>query len=87
VPIFLAATAALLIVATVLAQRLRAAVRRDTLGLRAARRDAAQSVWAAVQRDRLYALDRLAVPRSFLESALVEADGRRRLEEFDREDR
>jgi len=86
-PLFLATASLLLIVAVCLAQRLRAGVRRDTLGLRAARHDAAQGVWAAVERQRLYDLDRLAIPRSFLASALVEADGRRRLDEFQREDR
>lgn len=85
--LFIAASAALLIVAVCLAQRLRAAVRRDTLGLRAARQASAHAVWRAVVRQRVHDLDRLRVPRSFLESALIEADGRRRLEEFHREDR
>lgn len=85
--LFLAAVAALLMTSTVLAQRLRAAVRRDTLGLRAARQASAHAVWRAVVRQRVHDLDRLRVPRSFLESALIEADGRRRLEEFHNEDR
>lgn len=85
--LFLAAVAALLILATVLAQRLRAAERRDTLGLRAARSAVVHGMWRAVVRQRIADIDRLRVPRSFLENALGEADGRRRLAEFHREDR
>lgn len=64
--LFLAACAALLILAVVLGQRLRAAVRRDTLGLRRARSAEAHAVWRAVVRQRIADIDRLRVPSSFM---------------------
>ena len=85
--LFLAGVALLGIVAALIAADHRRLTARDTLGLRAARREVAGRVRRDVIRQRLYALDRLRVPRSFLENALVEQEGRRRLEEFHREDR
>jgi hypothetical protein len=81
--LFLAAASAFLILARVLAHRLRTA---DPYGLREARRAASGRVWADVQADRLEHRDRLRVPHSFLSREEIAA-GRERLEEFHREDR
>jgi len=85
--LFLAGVAVLGIVVALIAADHRRLVARDALGLRAARRELTRRVRRDVIRQRLYDLDHLRVPRSFLENALVEREGRERLNDFHREDR
>lgn len=81
--LFLAGVAVLGIVAALIAADVRRGTARDTLGLRAARREAVTDMRRRVYRERLARVDRLRIPASFWSAE----DGRQRLAEFHREDR